>query len=1652
MPITKSGQTITVGGKKFDLFQSGEGSDSIFESLDFALGHMAGWASEAEEKSAPESQSVDELKDSLFSTLGLMTRKEMWPEENWEAHGKLVEQKISGYCLAQIKGSGVPLERLYQSATGKPLDDDEVNGLVMKLGRSLASPTDALDVIREFSQPGQEGEAAVKWIEMLADAGPPLSSLYKFGDAITLESEAKTFLKTIGRADIQMPTSPASAMALLESLLGDVTTDLLKDEARKKMDLYTDLMLQAASEHFGIDIVIVKEDGSEDIHFEVKSKISDSIFYPKDKRVTLHLQKMENGHFNPLLPEEKEEQDPELEEAPAEEEELEDALEALDDPDDKDLADHAPDTHVASCAGNKKAEEKEPKKQDPCDVEEIKITETLPDGSTREFVIVPKGDSRAQPYKDQVAADDKTCGDKYDGKQEAIENLLKQTQKDIEKVVNDFRRDAEGTLEGVKIKVEKHLAKDEPIGLTVEDDFKLLADSGPDAQEAPAEPAPAPKSSGMILESGAVIEIAAPQRPFFMTTKKADKTGKFTKIKLEVKIDSPCKDKAHPRIIVEEKGEGSSFKTSQNGEKTFEFPVFPNASLETLDDSADLTELMDRLHTKQKPNTYRIEVESCGDKNASPLKFTLVVYPADQYLYKYTGAAMSKASQSVNIKELVQMTVMTLEDRAKWMEYRKTEAEYAAVTRDLNENQLQKYNKSNSDKLYAEKRKTALEKELKALEKQAAQAEKKSSKAKDAQKEAATAAAAKAAGDRDAKKAELDAFVKATYDPAVADFENAKTELAASRKKEKETKVLLKTRKKEADKIQKYTPQSLKISSILTMLDNASEHPERIEFNLLETLKSRNLLYGDFWEEEDAEGKVNIDLSEFELLESYITGMDKVNRFKKIHKTLMPGQSTPSETTTFEEDTGTIPDASDDPLDDVVIPIPDFQNFKGMSIKLSTVLKRNDEDKVHSPILMEGIDSLNQVVTEMTRYMLQQYKETDPLDATKRRGIWWSNPEIGGMDLTTEIRHNQGKVIKHWGWKEYDHRVYMSENLDLDLIPIYLKLILAVPLKIFVHRNRRAVIVVTVEGQVSYKFSYSVENPIEEKIGMLDVSDLAAYFEIPGNVDLVTNSSDWIEFEEKPKFALKGKLWVESRQATDDEKFGLAVRYKIWPEIEPLKVKITVGSVFGRGGVTIPVVYAPPGAGDWSEDNPMVEGTYPGSMTFGPKKPPKPSESPSARYEQIKKRIAAKEEKLKDVKEKVSERNKAGIKGVVAAFESRNSIKKDLAALEGAKEDLKRLKAELATAQSDVESAQTEVDDAFEELGNAIDPDGLDAAWAKLEPLQVKLADAKETSKKALNAWNETAAPALEVQKRSHPGGEQSYLKTWDEEIAFLNEQLKVNERMLQALIDDLKNFAGQYPDEEKRSIELLFSLLIQKEYFDSNGPEGQYVKGRLAAMEEKHKSWEEISALNKELNNMEWTHSLILKEISEKESEIEAKHFEILELKRILEERNIKHHIINSKAEKAKADGVTVAALKTDMNNLNKQIKKAENELKKLRDELKALHNKNAENDKKLHNMLKKKDALVTGDVVALHEVLAKEGEPLRAFLVGEMGLSSALDEKLVTPEVSGLDIAKASLDRERDRLMKMLDDQSSSSAEQAAVMADEEDKDAQSPAESAA
>ncbi len=56
-------------------------------------------------------------------------------------------------------------------------------------------------------------------------------------------------------------------------------------------------------------------------------------------------------------------------------------------------------------------------------------------------------------------------------------------------------------------------------------------------------------------------------------------------------------------------------------------------------------------------------------------------------------------------------------------------------------------------------------------------------------------------------------------------------------------------------------------------------------------------------------------------------------------------------------------------------------------------------------------------------------------------------------------------------------------------------------------------------------------------------------------------------------------------------------------------------------------------------------------------------------------------------------------------------------------------------------------------------------------------------------------------------------------------------------------------------------------------------------------------------------------------------------------------------------------------------------------------------------------------------------------------MELSSALDEKLVTPEVSELDIVKASLDRERGRLMKILDDQASSSVQQAAVMVDDEE-----------
>lgn len=60
---------------------------------------------------------------------------------------------------------------------------------------------------------------------------------------------------------------------------------------------------------------------------------------------------------------------------------------------------------------------------------------------------------------------------------------------------------------------------------------------------------------------------------------------------------------------------------------------------------------------------------------------------------------------------------------------------------------------------------------------------------------------------------------------------------------------------------------------------------------------------------------------------------------------------------------------------------------------------------------------------------------------------------------------------------------------------------------------------------------------------------------------------------------------------------------------------------------------------------------------------------------------------------------------------------------------------------------------------------------------------------------------------------------------------------------------------------------------------------------------------------------------------------------------------------------------------------------------------------------------------------------------MVSEMELSSALDEKLVTPEVSELDIVKASLDRERGRLMKILDDQASSSVQQAAVMVDDEE-----------
>ena len=110
---------------------------------------------------------------------------------------------------------------------------------------------------------------------------------------------------------------------------------------------------------------------------------------------------------------------------------------------------------------------------------------------------------------------------------------------------------------------------------------------------------------------------AAPPRPFFKTGSEAENADKFSKIKIEAKIDNPCKDKSHPHIVITEKGVGERSKTSQDEEKTFEFPVFPNTSLDTLGEAADLTGLMDQLHTRLLTKPKRIWMRQTKKKRKS---------------------------------------------------------------------------------------------------------------------------------------------------------------------------------------------------------------------------------------------------------------------------------------------------------------------------------------------------------------------------------------------------------------------------------------------------------------------------------------------------------------------------------------------------------------------------------------------------------------------------------------------------------------------------------------------------------------------------------------------------------------------------------------------------------------------------------------------------------------------------------------------------------------------------------------------------------------------------------------------------------------------------------------------------------------------------
>ncbi len=410
------------------------------------------------------------------------------------------------------------------------------------------------------------------------------------------------------------------------------------------------LVLRAAAEAYGVTLKILPDGSGSDLVLEPKSLVPRTTLPEKNEEIIICLMWANPGvgeegdrHFKALEPvEEEEEREPVVweDEPPASSEIDSTASSRENSPANDENFDETQTAGSETTDCPLKQDDEPEEETDPCDVDEIKITETLPDGSTREFIVVHAGDSRIEEYNQKIAEQDDQWKEQWEQKQEQEQTEFEQQLETRLQEWNSEKQSAQSTVQEMMNNFDQGI-----LGTTADSPASEEAATEESAEESTDQLERGP----IIIPNGGKIQLTAPSRPFMEF--KYGKDTQVSKVKLEVTSQTPCDDTVHPHLKVRRysyyDSPVESFKVEHPGKKDLEFPIFPLTEKRTCM-PATLEIVIDAIDSfLESTASYEITAESCGDEKYSQLSCTLEVYSSDQFEFEFEAQPFAEFSREV---------------------------------------------------------------------------------------------------------------------------------------------------------------------------------------------------------------------------------------------------------------------------------------------------------------------------------------------------------------------------------------------------------------------------------------------------------------------------------------------------------------------------------------------------------------------------------------------------------------------------------------------------------------------------------------------------------------------------------------------------------------------------------------------------------------------------------------------------------------------------------------------------------------------------------------------------------------------------------------------------------------------------------------------